>query len=432
MRKTASTALGSHLNLLFDRMRPLRLETAVTPASPDRSAPQTESTVAAPSAEGLHLDHLDSVRGLAALSVLFEHYVIAFDLPIRDPFWRAIWDYSPLHILWDGAAAVSLFFVLSGLVLSLKHFRHGGQPDLTGFDLGRYWLARCFRLGPPYFVALLVSSIGYSLTTGAAPTIPIDRHSPWLDDLWHHRVEIGGMLLEANLLAMPKLIVMVPQSWTLAIELLYSFLIPIGVLLTARSSLWLLAFVYVAVKLLGASPVLLHFALGILIARHYSSVSRWLGARRWLRRGLLAIGIVCYTAGDSFHSWLSGDWPSILAAVGSALFLIYLAGSHSARRALNSPALRFLGRVSFSFYLLHMLVLFCFMPMIWTALGTTPRADPAVWWLGLPISTALSLLIAAIGHRFVELPSIALGKTFNDWIGARRAALPRLYPVRSR
>jgi hypothetical protein len=31
--------------------------------------------------------------------------------------------YAPLRVWWDGAAAVSFFFVLSGLVLSLRHFR---------------------------------------------------------------------------------------------------------------------------------------------------------------------------------------------------------------------------------------------------------------------------------------------------------------------
>lgn len=67
-----------------------------------------------------HISYLDTIRGLAALTVISEHYVIAYGLPCETPLCQQILDFSPLHIWWDGTAAVSMFFVLSGLVLSIR------------------------------------------------------------------------------------------------------------------------------------------------------------------------------------------------------------------------------------------------------------------------------------------------------------------------
>jgi peptidoglycan/LPS O-acetylase OafA/YrhL len=338
----------------------------------------------------MHVGCLDSVRGLAALSVLFEHYVISFELPTRDPFWSKAWDYSPLHIVWDGAAAVSLFFVLSGLVLSLKHFRITQQPDLSQFDLLGYFISRCFRLGPPYLATLALSALGYMLTTGQQPLLPLQRHSAWLDELWGHPVGVWGVLAEANLFAMPEMIVMVPQAWTLAIELLLSLLIPLGVLLAGRSSLWLLAFTGVSIQLLGAPPVLFHFMLGVLMAKYYRDAAEWLAARRLIRRLTLSAGIVLYTAADTFAGHLNGDWPSTLAGIGAGLILLFVMGSSRAQTMLSLPLLRFIGKVSFSLYLLHMLVLLCAMPWLWQWLHMSPMDSVAVWWAGLLCCTALT------------------------------------------
>ena len=59
----------------------------------------------------LRLPHLDSVRGLAALFVFNVHYAGGFGTPLF-----ALRE-TPLSILIDGKAAISMFFVLSGMVL---------------------------------------------------------------------------------------------------------------------------------------------------------------------------------------------------------------------------------------------------------------------------------------------------------------------------
>jgi peptidoglycan/LPS O-acetylase OafA/YrhL len=88
------------------------------------------SSPATPKAENsTHITAFDTVRGLAALSVVFSHYINFYGWPTKSIAVKQAWTYSPLHIVWDGFAAVSLFYVLSGLVLSAASFSN--QPCVS-------------------------------------------------------------------------------------------------------------------------------------------------------------------------------------------------------------------------------------------------------------------------------------------------------------
>lgn len=132
-----------------------------------------------------HISYLDSIRGLAALTVITEPYVIAYGLPCESDLCRRVLDCSPLNFWWDGGAAVSMFFVLSGFVLSLKYFRLGHRPDLLHFNLLGFTLDRLFRIWLPYLVVVLISAGLYLKLTET----PILRTrllpSEWLTDRWH-------------------------------------------------------------------------------------------------------------------------------------------------------------------------------------------------------------------------------------------------------
>src|SRR5258708_2753785 len=74
------------------------------------------------------LDYLDSIRGIASLAVIGWHYFEAYNMPLGCTWWIT----KPLVTLfYDGGAAVCIFFVVSGFVLSLKPVR---------FDVSHYFL----------------------------------------------------------------------------------------------------------------------------------------------------------------------------------------------------------------------------------------------------------------------------------------------------
>jgi peptidoglycan/LPS O-acetylase OafA/YrhL len=105
------------------------------------------------------LEQLDSLRGIAAFTVLVGHFLLLFPA-----FWIATTTFSkqnwfiylitftPLHIFWCGTEAVVFFFVLSGFVLALPFFDSTKTVSYTFF-----LIKRIFRLYPPYLSAVILA-----------------------------------------------------------------------------------------------------------------------------------------------------------------------------------------------------------------------------------------------------------------------------------
>jgi peptidoglycan/LPS O-acetylase OafA/YrhL len=102
-----------------------------------------------------HYEELDSLRGLAAITVLIAHYSNLFMVQ-SGPYVR-VGEFvqsvrrTPLFAVFAGHEAVMLFFVLSGFVLSLQFLK--GKP----VDYGSFAIKRIFRIYVPYLIALGVA-----------------------------------------------------------------------------------------------------------------------------------------------------------------------------------------------------------------------------------------------------------------------------------
>lgn len=362
--------------------------------------------------ESTHIAAFDTVRGLAALSVVFSHYIGAYGWPVKSAAIKQAWTYSPLHIVWDGFAAVSLFYVLSGFVLSLKYFRETNQPNLAGFRLPDYLTSRVFRIWPPYLFVFVISYIlrrwvGYY----DGPGIP--HVNSWLFDTWGSSIPFSQLMREAFLVQANDY-ALVPQGWTLPIELFISFLVPVGILLAARSTGWLALFTLILVGPLGASYYILHFAIGILLAKYHAVIRSWLEPRRAWKIVVLLLGLFLYTFRYTvpvYLGWnLKAATPWIATGLGAALLLIVVIASERVRSLLSFRFLRFIGRVSYSVYLLHFLVIIVLITRIFHLLDLPASAYAPGWWLGLTLTIILTLGLAALTHRLIEVPGMALGK----------------------
>ena len=375
-----------------------------------------------PQAEGaFHVSAFDTVRGLAALSVVVSHYIGAYNWPTTRVAVKQAWTFSPLHIFWDGFSAVSLFYVLSGLVLSLKYFRESKRPDLSKISLPAYLTSRVFRIWPPYVFVFLVS-YGLRRWAGgfAGPTIP--PVNEWLFSTWSGSIPFAQLAREGFLFQSGDF-ALVPQAWTLPIELFISFLVPVGVMLAARNTGWLVFFALILAGPLGATYYVLHFALGILLAKYYSEIRLWLEPRRAWKFLVLLAGLILYTFRFTlpvYFNWELNDglvW--ILTGFGSALLLMVVIASERARNLLSLSFLRFIGKVSFSVYLLHFLVIITLTTRALRLLNLPASASALGWWLGLTFTILATLGLAAPAYRFVEIPSMALGRSLSkriaDW-----------------
>jgi peptidoglycan/LPS O-acetylase OafA/YrhL len=96
---------------------------------------------------------LDSLRGLAALSVVLSHIFLV----IPNFFITSRLNNTPIHIIWAGHEAVILFFLLSGFVLSLPYTIN--KPPLYKSFL----IKRITRIYIPYIISILIGIIFISI-----------------------------------------------------------------------------------------------------------------------------------------------------------------------------------------------------------------------------------------------------------------------------
>lgn len=143
---------------------------------------------------------LDVLRGVAILLVLGGHSNYPYV-----SFWRA-----------TGGSGVELFFVLSGFLISgllFSEYQRSGR-----IAVARFWIRRAFKIYPGFYVLLAVTTA--VLTLAKQPEIMLGRAAFFNIIFLQNYVPSAGI---------------VPQSWSLAIEEHFYFVLPLLLWLLARS-----------------------------------------------------------------------------------------------------------------------------------------------------------------------------------------------------
>jgi exopolysaccharide production protein ExoZ len=328
---------------------------------------------------------MDGLRGIAVTLVFFVHYAtLAQGTP---GFGRALAE--------AGHHGVELFFVLSGYLI----YRAAMSPRL---EFGRFLLRRAHRLYPT-FLAVFALYVGLSFVFPAESKIPADP------------VE-AATYLAANLALLPGLFPIAPMitvAWSLSYEVAYYLACPALCLLLG----------------LRRWPVGWRVAFWLLVA-----VSSFAFADRdYLRAALFVSGILVYEARDlrvpgrlaallallvllaAATGLLVG--PAKLAALFVSIGLLCVAAFEGGPIAtpLSWAPLRWLGEASYSYYLIHGLVL--------KAIATVM---PMPYWPMLVPAFAATLAGAAVLHYAVERPfSLGVPKSRKPIAAAARQTVAR-------
>lgn len=155
--------------------------------------PDVASTLSASKPPPVRLEHLDGLRGLAALYVVFAHaYMTVFRFEHGHlPRWLTL-AFSWMAV---GRFAVDIFIVLSGYCLMLPVVR-SATGRLAG-DFRGFLARRARRILPPYYAALTLSLLATAVLPSLFPEIGVSWQSPGAvltaASLWSHLLLVHNL-----------------------------------------------------------------------------------------------------------------------------------------------------------------------------------------------------------------------------------------------
>ncbi|MDA9499419.1 acyltransferase family protein [Bradyrhizobium sp. CCBAU 11357] len=346
---------------------------------------------------------VNGFRGLAILMVILFHLLVPFTSSA--PAFPGELDPNGLLaiVAKHGFLGVNIFFVLSGFVLYLpyrtKKRAIGRLADFPHF----YW-HRAARLLPLYYTVVLV-------------TVALHAKSPAGSHSWY--LELGGML--------STLFIFVPHGfmppsnpvlWSVGVEIWFSLLFPLLILLTARFGLRRLlllsvvicsAFVVaghlIAVDRIGMFRPFVggifgscyQFIFGMLVCDLFVKSSDSASLRRfhsrWLLPGLLLMIAAIYLK-DNGPWAVSILYATIFCAGFAMVLLAVLCGAWSANRLFEAWPIQVIGCMCYSIYAWHSIIMVEMIPPDTSPLRDTLR-------LSFPY-LAITILLSALSYRYIE------------------------------
>lgn len=349
------------------------------------------------------IDFANSLRGIAAITVLFAHYVLMFKamggayagLPALGisiyPAWiPEVADATSINL---GAFGVALFFLISGLVIpnSVASFSRTSAPRI-GFIINRF-----FRLVPTYACGLLFAffALWFAASQGGNPFVLTVSDYFWNISFfrdWTSVTPIGGVI------------------WTLEVEAKFYLFILLFWSPLSRGKAWPVAVAVLA--MLAAAPLkaqmpdvwapplnfvwffkyVAFMCIGILYNFHH--------------RGLISIEALFGAAPACLCAFVLAmqreQQPGFVTTSYVAAFALFNAMYLFARGWTGGRVVRFLADISYPLYAMH------------ATFGYV-----GLWWLmhngvrplfALPLQTGLTVLIAWMIHRLIEVPTHRWGK----------------------
>lgn len=360
---------------------------------------------------------LDSLRGLAAAIVVFDHFSYLLPVGLHEAI-----EHSPLKVLVNGHQAVVLFFVLSGFVLTLPYTR---PSPLRYRD---FLLKRLCRIYLPYLAALTLSLLADLCAPhlhGELSSMPGSNR--WIDQTWSQPISFGAVLQHILFIGHYPTAQFNAAFWSLVYEMRISLAFPFiawAVLrwrftqsIAAALLLWV-----TSVLLNHFGPFLLHadpdlvgdaastlfyavfFVFGVLLAKNLARADTWFVGLTGPQVAAFAVAsILCfgYAAPLLPQRHLVSGTTDICTSLGTLGFIVLAVNFDPVQRFLTSRAIHHLGKVSYSLYLMHGTVLFL---LIHTLFGRVPLIVLFALYLGL------TLAATEVFHRLVELPTMHLGR----------------------
>ena len=360
-----------------------------------------------------HMPALDGLRGVAILLVILTHAGDGWRralMIVRDADWMAPLQLGHwLHLICERAAfGVDLFFVISAFTLTA-----GWKPQQT---LVAYALKRVARIGPGYWLA----GLAYTAGAGLGPRLLAPNGLSATD--------VGIAALFGSAWQGGAALAVVPGGWSVSCEAAFYVALPMLLWLIGGKfwrALALAALATLVAQVMaryalahggwgyqdsfyppGQAPVFLFGITAALLVQHVLP-PRLPGAV-----AALLIMAVCILPIVPIRDWHIMPHLMFAAVVTPA---VALAAVHPPTW-LAYPAMRHIGKVSYSMYLVHFAVL---APSLVAAEWLAPSDDWRTLAIHFGLTAGCSFALACATYRWIEQPCI-------QWMSQRLRGAPAL------
>lgn len=349
---------------------------------------------------------VDALRGIAALSVVLFH-VYSKNLSPMTGYVLP----EPLHTICNyGHLGVYIFFVISGFVIAQSIHGELITPRFAAWFAAR----RAIRLDIPYWttIAAMVALSWVSNHMQHERSLPM----PTIGSVVAHLFYLQGFFGYPNIVGV---------FWTLCYELQFYLALIVSTGLAQRIlrsdlptwlrspwllfiPLWLVALVSATGRTDLTDAMFLYgwpyFFLGVVVNWiHHKKIAPWT---------LIPFIVTLVAAGTLSKGNAHFELPEVLAASITALAIFTVSQAGRLITLSLGSVFQYLGRISYSLYLVHMLVGTPATRLGIRFLGKTPTFVQAIALMA--ISTGVSIVAAQILYVLVERPSTKLSKRMRS------------------
>lgn len=359
-----------------------------------------------------YLPAVDHLRAFAALVILFYHcYHLFYPRIVLHREWQPTdWLHTRTFLvacLIEGHTAVSLFLVISGFILTYGSL--GRDLSYRGF----YW-NRFLRLFPLFFFVLI---------TGANAFRSQFQLLAFLTSILQFGYLAGGLSYGA----------WTGVSWSISVESQLYLLFPAIRHFLKNDRLWPVLRIAILIWLVRVAA--LAFGADILDVTYWTALGRadqflagavlaWLIQRYGLPRmlGWFFPVVLLGACGVLYWFHLSGGlygkqgwrvaWPSIEAVLWTAFVASYLGFARYVPYAIDI-VLRFLGRISYSLYLVHIIVVWIFASKGWYFTLQSLSATANILLSAILLVLPVVVLISTLTYTAIEKPFLGMRKRYE-------------------
>jgi peptidoglycan/LPS O-acetylase OafA/YrhL len=364
-----------------------------------------------------HLAFLDAMRGIAVLGVVLVHSGTA---TLDSASHLGVYTFA-------GQRGVELFYMVSAFTLFLARDVHRGKEH---FPISNFFIRRFFRIAPLYYLAIAINLLLF----GLHPRLDAPNGLSFFD--------IGTALCFVNAWIPAAFNSVAIGGWSVAIESMFYFTLPLlyrKITDIRAAAAWLLGSILACSLLTKITNHSLH-AYGAYLENWYPVhfpifvlgivgyfVWKTFGTSQVATPEIRSISLVLLIASIVLTLGCIPISTANLYANSFAMMLLVLSCSLHPWKLIVNPVTVYLGKISFSVYLLHFFVVLLAERILQAfllhhaALEHHAILTPFFFLFLL----AVSIPICVLTWRFIEQPGIRFGRR---WITARELRAGHILP----